>query len=77
MVYKPKGVGEMSYEEFKTIIKEELERAPEGLTWTQIREKRPELYQRWPANQWVHRMELDISLIRENVKGKPVWRINK
>ena len=77
MVYRLKDTKEMTYEEFKTIIKEELEKAPEGLTWTQIREKRPELYQRWPANQWVHQMERDIGLIRENVKGRPVWRINK
>lgn len=75
MTYRPKGVKKMTYEEFRQIIKEELESAPEGLTWTQIRESRPELYQRWPANQWVRRLEEDIGLTREKVKGRPIWRL--
>jgi len=66
----------MTYEEFRQIIMEELEKAPEGLTWTQIRERRPELYQRWPNNKWVHRLE-DVGLIRERVKGRLIWRIEK
>jgi len=65
----------MTYEQFKAIIKEELAKAPKGLTWTQIRTRRPELYQRWPANQWVRQMEKDIGLMRERVKGTPIWRL--
>jgi len=75
MAHRPEGTKEMTYEEFKAIIKEELEKAPEGLTWTQIRKRRLELYQRWPANQWVRQMEKDIGLIRERVKGTPIWRL--
>lgn len=75
MTYRPKDVKKMTYEEFRQIIKEELEKAPEGLTWTQIRERRPELYQKWPANQWVRRLEEDIGLIRERVKGRPIWKL--
>jgi len=75
MTHRPNGTKEMTYEQFKTIIKEELTKAPEGLTWTQIRTKRPELYQRWPANQWVRQMEKDIGLTRERVKGTPIWRL--
>lgn len=65
----------MTYEEFKDIIKEELEKTPDGLTWTQIRERRPELYQRFPANQWVRQMEKDIGLIREKIKGRVYWML--
>ena len=65
----------MGYEKFKQIIQEELEKVPEGLSWTNIRERRSELYQKWPANQWVRRLEEDIGLIREKVKGKVIWRI--
>lgn len=75
MIYRPEGTKKMAYEEFKQIIKEELEKAPNGLTWTQIRERRPELYQRFPANQWVRQMEKDIGLIREKIKGKVYWRL--
>lgn len=75
MSHRPEGTKEMTYEEFKNIVKEELTKSPKGLTWTQIRKRRPELYQRWPANQWVRQMEKDIGLIRERVKGTPIWRL--
>ena len=65
----------MGYNKFKEIIHEELKKSPDGLTWTQIRERRPELYQKWPANQWVRKLEEDIGLKRDRVKGKPIWRI--
>lgn len=77
MAYRPKDVKKMTYEEFRQIIKEELEKVPKGLNWTQIRERRTELYQRWPANQWVRQMEKDIGLIREKIKGRTIWRIKK
>ncbi|GAG74669.1 unnamed protein product [marine sediment metagenome] len=75
VTYRPKDVKKMTYEEFKQIIKEALEKESDGLTWTQLRERNPELYQRWPANQWVRKLEDDIGLIREKVKGRMVWRI--
>jgi len=75
MAHRPEGTRKMSYEEFRTIIKEELAKSPEGLTWSQIRERRPELYQRFPANQWVRQMEKDIGLTRVKMKGKPIWRL--
>lgn len=65
----------MTYEEFKQIIEEELRKASDGLTWTQIRERRPEIYQKFPANQWVRRMEKDIGLIRSKKAGKTLWRL--
>jgi len=65
----------MTYEEFKQIIKEELTKVPTGLAWSQIRERRPELYQKFPANQWVRQMEKDIGLIRSKKAGKVIWRL--
>ena len=73
----PKKPKKMTYEEFKQIIKEELEKSPEGLTWTRIKERRPELYQRVPNNLWVRMLETDIGLIREKVEGKTIWRLRK
>jgi len=75
MTYRPRDSKEMTYEEFKQIVKEELEKAPDGLTWSQIRERRPELYQKFPANQWVRRMEKDIGLTRSTLAGKTIWRL--
>jgi hypothetical protein len=66
----------MSYEEFKSIIRAALQESPKGMTWTEIRKKQPQLFQKWPANQWVTLLEKDIGLIREKIKGQMVWRIN-
>jgi len=70
MIYRPEEMKKMTYEEFKQIIKEELTKEPAGLTWSQIRERRPELYQRFPANQWVRQMEKDIGLCNLDKEGK-------
>jgi hypothetical protein len=75
MVYRPEGTEKMTYEEFKQIIKAELTKVPTGLTWSQIRERRPELYQKFPANQWVRQMEKDIGLTRLKKAGKTIWRL--
>ena len=76
-MYRSEETKKMIYEEFRRIIKEELEKTQEGLTWSQIRERRPELYQKFPADQWVRQMEEDMGLIRERVKGRRIWRIKK
>lgn len=75
MMYRPKGAEKMTYEEFKRIVERTLRKAPNGLTWTQIREKQRALYQRFPANQWVRQMERDIGLVREATKGRIVWKL--
>lgn len=66
----------MSYEEFRDKIEEVLKKYPEGTTWTQIRED-AELEQKWPNNKWVRRMDEDIGLTREKVKGQMTWRLGK
>lgn len=75
MSNKSEATKKMSYEKFKQIIKEELKKSPDGLTWTQIRERRPEIYQKFPANQWVAQMEKDIGLVRSKRAGKTIWTL--
>lgn len=53
----------MSYEDFKGKIAATLRLAETPLTWTEVRTK-ANLPQAFPNNQWVHRMETDIGLVR-------------
>jgi len=64
----------MSYEEFRDRIQNVLKSEPAGLTWTEIR-KRANLYQKFPNNRWVHKLEEDIGLVREKTKGKTIWKL--
>jgi len=72
---KPK---KMSYEEFRERISEILKRKPEGLSWTEIRD-RLKLPQKVPNNLWVRMMEKDIGLVRtlDNKTAKTIWRLPK
>ena len=65
----------MSYEEFRDRIERVLKEYPEGTTWTQVREE-AKLEQKWPNNKWVRRMDEDMGLVREKVKGKTIWRLS-
>ena len=74
---KPKQKPEkMSYTQFRDKIKDILVDEPEGLTWTDIKEKL-KLPQKVPNNLWVRMMERDIGLIREldHKIAKKVWRL--
>lgn len=64
------------YEEFKNRVLKLLMDEPEGLTWTEIKEKL-DLPQRVPSNKWVCMLEKDIGLVR--IKGTKgiVWRLSK
>jgi hypothetical protein len=55
--------GRMSYEEFKQKIGDVLRRIGKPMTWTEVRTA-ANLPQAYPNNQWVHRMETDIGLVR-------------
>ena len=57
----------MSYEDFSGAIKKTLQDAGKPLTWTEIRTA-AKLPQKFPNNEWVHRMEKDIGLLREKDK---------
>jgi hypothetical protein len=73
----PKKQAPMSYEEFSEKIKAVLVSSSKPLTWTEVRTK-AQLPQKWPNNQWVHRMDKDIQLVREKDKDGIIrWTIPK
>lgn len=73
----PKKQIPMSYEEFSEKIKTVLISSSTPLTWTEVRTK-VRLPQKWPNNQWVHRMEKDVKLVREKDKDGIIrWKITK
>jgi hypothetical protein len=53
----------MTYDDFKTKVGDVLRLASRPLTWTEVR-THANLPQAYPNNQWVHRMETDIGLVR-------------
>ena len=69
-----KSKEEPIYSEFKNSIKNILERYPDGLTWSQIRDKL-NYHQIAPNNKWVRNLEKDIGLIRIRKEGKMVWKL--
>jgi len=73
----PKKETAMTYDEFSKKIESILVTADSPLTWTEIRTK-AQLPQKWPNNQWVHRMDKDLKLIRERDKNGIIrWSIPK
>jgi len=77
MTNQPEKSKKMTYEEFKKIIKEELEKEPKGISWTEIRKRRPEFYQKVPNNLWVRTLEREIGLAKEKVGTKTIWKLKK
>ncbi|MCC6947340.1 MAG: zinc ribbon domain-containing protein [Bradyrhizobiaceae bacterium] len=61
---QPDKKARMSFDDFKSKIAAVLREAGQPLTWTEIRTKAA-LPHAFPNNQWVHRMEADIGLIRK------------
>jgi len=67
----------MAYDEFKQKIAHVLNDVDKPLTWTEIRTA-ARLPQLFPNNQWVHRLEKDIRLIRRREgDGTIHWEISK
>jgi len=65
----------MSFEIFSNTVKSVLIKHPEGLGWSQIREK-TELIQKVPNNKWVRKLENEIGLIRfRDKKGNVIWKL--
>ncbi|MEK6324315.1 MAG: hypothetical protein AABN33_21965 [Acidobacteriota bacterium] len=65
----------MSYEDFRDAIKKALNEAGRSITWTEVRTI-AKLPQRFPNNQWVHRMEKDIGLERKkDAHGVILWQL--
>jgi hypothetical protein len=66
----------MSYEDFKSKIAKVLKDAGKPLTWTEVRTIAA-LPQAFPNNQWVHRMEKDIGLIRKRESDGTIhWHLS-
>jgi hypothetical protein len=54
-----------TYEDFRAAIEQTIRSSPGGsLTWTEIRTT-AKLPQKFPNNEWVHRLEKDIGLQRK------------
>jgi predicted Zn-ribbon and HTH transcriptional regulator len=73
---RKKPAAMMTYEQFAEKIQETLKQSREPLTWTEIRTiaKLPE---KFPNNQWVRRMEKDISLKRgKDAHGIIKWKVS-
>jgi hypothetical protein len=62
------------YGKFRKQIETILKVEPEGLTWTEIKQ-RLNLPQKVPNNRWVRKMEEDIGLERKTIKGKTYWKL--
>ena len=72
----PRKQTPMTYDEFRDQIKKVLLSHNKPMTWTEIRTE-AKLPQRFPNNQWVHRMEKDMGLFRErDDHGIIQWQIN-
>ena len=73
---RPRNSGAMmTYEAFRDRVRKTLSEAGKPLTWTEIRTT-ARLPQAFPNNQWVHRMESDISLIRaKDAHGIIHWEL--
>jgi hypothetical protein len=73
---EPEKKARMSYDDFKSKIARTLQQATGPLTWTEIRTQ-ASLPQLFPNNQWVHRMEKDIGLIRKRENDGTIhWRLS-
>ena len=74
---RPPKKAPMTYDDFKGKIAAALKGAAKPLTWTEIRTAAG-LPQLFPNNQWVHRLEKDVSLIRRREgDGTIHWQILK
>jgi hypothetical protein len=66
----------MTYEDFSKKIAETIRKAGGSLTWTEIRTV-AQLPQKFPNNQWTHRLEKDIGLERKrDAHGIIHWQID-
>jgi hypothetical protein len=66
----------LEYEDFRSRIEKTLRDAGSGgLTWTEVRTQ-AQLPQKFPNNQWVHRLEQDIGLERiKDAHGIIHWKL--
>ena len=73
---RPRTTAMMTYEDFRDKVRTTLEAEKRPLTWTEIRTI-AKLPQKWPNNQWVHRLEADIGLKRpKDTHGIVHWELS-
>ncbi len=67
----------MRYTDFRDQIKDELIKNPEGLTWSNLRDRLALPYER-PCPTWVQKLEKEIGIKRCKGPGQAlVWKIPK
>lgn len=72
---RPKKENPMTYDEFKDKVVAVLKLRGQPMTWTEVRTQAG-LPQKFPNNQWVHRMETQAELVRiKDAKGIMLWTI--
>jgi hypothetical protein len=65
----------MRYTEFRDLIREELDRSPEGRTWAELRDGLGLPYDR-PCPTWTRKLEEQIGLTRTKGAGRAlVWKL--
>jgi hypothetical protein len=66
----------LTYDETRTALFNGLLTAPQGLTWTELRESNPAL-PKIPSPFWIPKFEFDLGLKREvdERTGRTLWRI--
>ena len=65
----------MKYIDFRDVIKNELSKNSEGLTWVELRDRLDLPYER-PCPTWVQRLEKEIGLTRCKGQSRAlVWKI--
>lgn len=67
----------MRYVEFKSAIREHLQRNRKGATWVELRETLALPYDR-ACPEWTRRLEEDIGLVRRKGEGRAlVWELQR
>ncbi|ADE55896.1 hypothetical protein [Coraliomargarita akajimensis] len=65
----------MTFEEFRKRIVADLHGAPDGLTWSELKQRNHLPYTR-PCPEWIKALEQDDGLIRERRKERALlWEI--
>ena len=65
----------MRYIDFRDAIRNALRRAPEGLTWNELRDRLDLPYER-PCPTWAKQLVKDIGLVRAKGTGRAmVWKV--
>ncbi|WP_309382390.1 hypothetical protein [Cerasicoccus frondis] len=66
----------MTYVEFRRRVKTQLQHAPDGLTWRELKAAADLPYDQ-PCPEWTRQLEAEIGLNRTERRGRAlVWRLS-